>query len=150
MRSLFDAERVAEIQSRLQLLRPDDVPRWGVMVPAQALAHCSKGIEIAMGDLRPPRTRIGRLLGVFAKPLVVGNDNPMKKNSPTAPGQAVTDERDFDFEMLRLLKTIARFVTAGPEGCTTHPHSFLGRLTPDEWSVLMYKHLDHHLRQFGV
>jgi LPS sulfotransferase NodH len=45
---------------------------------------------------------------------------------------------------------IDRFVAAGPKGCTTHPHSFFGRLTAEEWAILMYKHLDHHLRQFGV
>lgn len=43
-----------------------------------------------------------------------------------------------------------RFAAAGPKGCTTHPHTFFGRLTPEEWATLMYKHLDHHLRQFGV
>ncbi len=47
-------------------------------------------------------------------------------------------------------RLIDRFATAGREGCTSHPHSFFGRLTPDEWAILMYKHLDHHLRQFGV
>jgi hypothetical protein len=45
---------------------------------------------------------------------------------------------------------IDRFVASGPAGCTNHPHSFFGRLTPEEWAILMYKHLDHHLRQFGV
>jgi transposase InsO family protein len=45
---------------------------------------------------------------------------------------------------------IDRFVAAGPKSCTTHPHSFFGPLTPEEWAILMYKHLDHHLRQFGV
>ena len=45
---------------------------------------------------------------------------------------------------------IARFAEAGPAGCTTHPHSFFGRMTPNEWAVLMYKHVDHHLRQFGA
>jgi transposase InsO family protein len=43
-----------------------------------------------------------------------------------------------------------RFARLGPEGCTKHPHSFFGRLTPQEWAMLMYKHVDHHLRQFGV
>jgi transposase InsO family protein len=42
------------------------------------------------------------------------------------------------------------FADAGPKGCTAHPHSLFGRLTPEEWATLMYKHVDHHLRQFGV
>jgi hypothetical protein len=62
----------------------------------------------------------------------------------------VRDERDLDTERQRLCKMIDRFAAAGPQGCTAHPHSFFGRLTPEEWSMWMYKHLDHHLQQFGV
>ena len=43
-----------------------------------------------------------------------------------------------------------RFVNGGPRVCTTHPHPFFGRLTPAEWAIQQYKHLDHHLRQFGA
>ena len=39
---------------------------------------------------------------------------------------------------------------AGPAGCTPHRHSFFGHMTPDEWAILMYEHLDHHPRQFGA
>ena len=49
----------------------------------------------------------------------------------------------------RLNTLIDRFSTAGPEGCTRTPHCFFGDLTPDEWAIGMYKHLDHHLRQFN-
>ena len=81
---------------------------------------------------------------------MLGNDEPMRRNSPTVETLKVRDERDLDRERARLVGLIERFASAGPAGCTTHPHSFFGRLTPDEWAVLMYKHLDHHLRQFGV
>ncbi|HJQ31271.1 MAG TPA: DUF1569 domain-containing protein [Pyrinomonadaceae bacterium] len=60
------------------------------------------------------------------------------------------DERELDTERRRLYGLIDRFVESGPEGCTAHPHSFFGPLTPQEWAVLMYKHMDHHLRQFGA
>jgi hypothetical protein len=53
-------------------------------------------------------------------------------------------------ERSRLRGLIDRFAAAGPSGCTTHPHTFFGPLTPDEWAELMYKHVDHHLRQFGA
>jgi hypothetical protein len=62
----------------------------------------------------------------------------------------VRNERDIEVERTRLSELIDRFVAGGPATCTTHPHSFFGRLTPEEWSMLMYKHLDHHLRQFGA
>ncbi|MGA8089229.1 MAG: hypothetical protein WCA10_18290 [Terracidiphilus sp.] len=68
------------------------------------------------------------------------------RNSPTIPGFAVTDHRDLATEREILSRTLDRFAAAGPVGCTTHPHSFFGRLTPAEWSHWMYK----HLQQFGV
>jgi hypothetical protein len=74
----------------------------------------------------------------------------MRRNSPTVPDLVIAEERDLDTERDRLTSLIDRFVAAGPAGCTTHPHSFFGRMTPREWAILMYKHLDHHLRQFGA
>jgi hypothetical protein len=150
MKNLFEAARVDEVKQRIAQLRPDSVRQWGTMNPAQALEHCSRGVETALGDKKPPRVFIGRILGPIVKPKVMGNDEPLRRNSPTAKILIVQDERDLETERTRLRWLIDRFVSAGPAGCTSHPHAFFGRLTPDEWAILMYKHLDHHLRQFGV
>jgi hypothetical protein len=150
MKNLFEAARVEEVKERMAQLRPDSERLWGKMNPAQALAHCSRGIELAVGDRIPPRLLLGRIIGRMVKPMALGNDEPMRRNSPTVKDLVVQDERDLGTERERLCGLIDRFAAAGPEGCTTHPHSFFGRLTPEEWATLMYKHLDHHLRQFGV
>lgn len=150
MKNLFEPATADEIQRRLDVLRPDSPRQWGKMNAAQAVAHLALGLEIAMGDIKPPRTLLGRLIGRFVKPLALGDDRPMQRNAPTVKGQAVTDARDFEAERRRAKALLDRFATGGPPVCTTHPHGFFGRLTPDEWSVLMYKHFDHHLRQFGV
>jgi hypothetical protein len=150
MSGLFDDLRANEVQRRLSLLRPDSVRQWGTMTPAQMLAHCAGALEMASGDRIPPRLLLGRIIGWLVKPLVFGNAAPLRRNSPTAKDLVVRDERDLDTERRRLQALIERFAAGGPAGCTTHPHSFFGRLTPQEWSVLMYKHLDHHLRQFGA
>jgi len=84
------------------------------------------------------------------KPFVFRNEDPLRKNSPTAKSLIVTDQRDLGKERERLSGLIDKFAAGGPAKCTKNPHSFFGRLTPEEWSILMYKHLDHHLRQFGV
>jgi hypothetical protein len=150
MNNLFEAARVKEVKQRMAQLRPNSERLWGQMNPAQALAHCSRGIELAVGDRTPPRALLGRIIGRMVKPLALGNDEPMRRNSPTVKELVVQDERDLGTERERLCELIDRFAASGPEGCTTHPHSFFGRLTPEEWATLMYKHLDHHLRQFGV
>jgi hypothetical protein len=150
VRNLFDASAVEEIKRRAALLRPDSARQWGRMNAAQAIAHCSAGLEWAVGDRIPPRMFMGRIIGRFVKPLVMRDNEPMRRNSPTARDLVVQNERDLGIERERMSRLIDRFAAAGPEGCTSHPHSFFGRLTPEEWAILMYKHLDHHLRQFGV
>ena len=150
MKHLFDAARVEEVQARMAQLRSESAALWGTMNPAQALAHCALGLEWAVGDRIPPRMWLGRIMGRMVKPMVLGNDTPMRRNSPTAKDLVVQDARDLSTERERLRSLIDRFAAAGPAGCTTHPHSFFGRLTPEEWAILSYKHLDHHLRQFGA
>lgn len=150
MKNLFEAARVEEVKARLAQLRPDTTRLWGRMSPAQAVAHCAAAMELAVGDRVAPRMFVGRIIGTVVKPMLLGNEDPMRRNSPTVKDLVVRDERDLGMERERLCRLIDRFAASGPAGCTTHPHAFFGRLTADEWATLMYKHLDHHLRQFGV
>jgi hypothetical protein len=150
MKNLFEPSRVEEVKGRLSQLRPDSERLWGKMDPAQALAHCSLAIGMAEGKIAPPRILMGRLLGPLAKRSVITKGEPIRRNAMTEKSCVVADERDFAAESWRLLEAIDRFAAGGPAICTKHPHFFFGRLTPVEWSTLMYQHLDHHLRQFGV
>jgi Protein of unknown function (DUF1569) len=150
MKNVYEAATLEEVKKRIARLKQDSERQWGKMSPAQALAHCSKAIEISEGKRFPPRILIGRLLGPVAKKSLIAKGEPMRRNSMTEKSCVVADERDFAVERQRLLESIDRFVAAGPEGCTKHPHFFLGPMTPAEWAALTYQHLDHHLRQFGA
>jgi hypothetical protein len=151
MQNLFEATTVTSVRERLGQLRPDSPRQWGSMNAAQTVAHCSMALEMALGDTIPLRASLSlRIIGRMVKPLAVGDDKPIRRNAPTTKNLIVQDERDLTTEKQRLHGLINRFAAAGPAGCTTHPHSFFGPLTPEQWAVLMYKHLDHHLRQFGV
>jgi hypothetical protein len=150
MKNLFDAATAADVKLRLARLRPDSKRLWGKMNAPQVVAHCSAGLDMATGDILPPRMMIGRLIGGIIKRLALGNDEPMRPNSPTVPLLMVSNERDLDAERTGLRDRIDRFVAKGASGVTKHPHPFFGSLTPEQWAELMYKHLDHHLRQFGV
>jgi len=150
MKNLFEETTVNEVQERVARLSANSSRQWGKMNAAQMLAHCALSMEWAVGDRMPPRMFLGRIIGGIVKPMVLKDDAPMKRNSPTSKDLVVQDERDLGRERERLCGLIDRFGAAGPKGCTTHPHSFFGRMKPDEWAILMYKHLDHHLRQFGV
>jgi Protein of unknown function (DUF1569) len=151
MKNLFEAPRQEEVKERLARLRPDSQRQWGSMEPATMLAHCTAGIEMAVGE-RPcsPRILLGRLLSPIAKRSLLVKGEPMRRNSKTDKTVLVTGQFDFETERQRLLKKIDRFATDGPTICTKNPHFFFGELTPVEWSALVYQHLDHHLRQFGA
>ena len=148
MKNLFEAATVEEVKGRLAQLKPDSERVWGKMNLAQALAHCSAAMEMAVGERTPPRILIGRLLGRFAKKSMIVNEKPMPRNVGTDKSLVVSDERDFVVERQRLREFVDRFAAGGPGGCTRHPHFFFGPLTPEEWAALMYQHLEHHLRQF--
>jgi len=149
MKSLYQAEAVHEIIGRIDMLQPTTQRKWGKMEVAQMLAHCSAALEVAVGQKFPPRLFIGKILGSLLKPSY-SNEKPFPKNSPTDKSFIVSDKRVFLEEKERLIKLINQFVNGGEIACTTHPHSFFGNLTPQEWSKGMYKHLDHHLRQFDA
>jgi hypothetical protein len=151
MKNLFDAAVANQVKTRLGKLEPQSERRWGKMTAAQMLAHCSVSMRWAVGEALPEKgTLPARLIGRLVKPMVFRNEDPLRKNSPTAKSLIVEDERDFGKERERLSKLIEKFTAGGTAGCTKNPHSFFGKLTPEEWAILMYKHLDHHLRQFGV
>jgi hypothetical protein len=150
MKNLFEAATAAEIKERIGRLGPSCLRQWGKMSAAQAMAHCATTMEWAVGDSFAPRVFAGRILGPLVKSKVLKDDAPMRRNTPTAKSLVVADERDLGKERQRLCSLIDRFSAGGPQGCTKHAHTFFGPLTPEEWARLMYKHLDHHLRQFGV
>ncbi len=149
MKNIFQPEALEEIKQRINNLQPNTQRQWGKMEVAQMMAHCSAALEVAAGQKFPPRIFIGRLLGPFIKSVFL-NDKPLKRNTPTDKSFLVIDQRNFEKEKARLINLATQFSAGGEAKCTTHPHSFFGKLTPGEWGIGMYKHLDHHLRQFGV
>jgi len=149
MKNLFESEAVDEVIGRIDSLQPSTQRQWGKMDVAQMMAHCSACLDMASGKLNPPRILIGRIIGPFVKP-VYTNEKPFSPNSPTDKKLVISDVRDFARERERLKDCVREFHQGGTVKCTRHPHPFFGALTPAEWSRGMYKHLDHHLRQFGA
>jgi len=149
VKNLFEPSSATEIRQRIERLGPDSEKQWGVMTAAQMLAHCSAWMEMAAGLNNPPRSFVGRIFGKMAKKSILGEE-PIRPSMPTEKSLIVQDEREFIAEQRRLLDWVERFSAGGPDQCTSHPHCFFGYMTPLEWAVMGYKHLDHHLRQFGA
>ena len=53
---MFDPATAKQVKERFEKLNTDSPRQWGKMSPAQAMAHCSVGVEMALGDFRPPRS----------------------------------------------------------------------------------------------
>lgn len=138
-----------EIINRIDKLNPNSQAQWGKMNIAQILAHCSAFQDIAMGYSTPERSWLGIFIGNLVKPIFY-NEKPLAQNLSTIPDILIVDEKDFVAEKEKLKQKIIIFSKNGPEKTTTFPHPFFGKLTPEQWGKGIYKHLDHHLKQFGV
>lgn len=149
MNSLFDPVQSDDIIGRINKLSPSSVPLWGKMNVSQMLAHCQRPLEVAMGEHQLKRNLFGILFGKMAKKTLV-SDKPYKRGLPTAPSFIIKDDRDFEKEKSRLVQLISRFSSGGKSVLTPHPHPFFGPMTVEEWDKSQWKHLDHHLQQFGV
>jgi hypothetical protein len=149
MKSLFDRATAEQVKRRMEKLTAETPRLWGTMTPSRMFAHCSVGMEVSLGDKIMRQDLIGKLIGKLVKRRMLGSGQ-MGKSLPTDKAYVVLDDRDLELERQRLVGFIDRFQTGGPEACTKGPHSFFGKMTPEEWSTLNYLHLDHHLQQFEV
>jgi len=139
MANLFDPGARKSIFDRLAKLRADSPRQWGKMDCGQALAHCSVALEAGTGDKPRKQMMIGKIFAPFVRKGILG-DKEFSKNSPTDPTFVVTSEKDFENERRRLTDLVNRFCELGRENAARQSHSFLGRMTGDDWGVMMYKH----------
>lgn len=149
MTSLFEAAGREALVARIRALRPEQGPQWGTMNSAQMLAHCRVPLESACSDTPMKRSFLGLLLGRLVKNSAVG-PKPFKQGLPTDTRFLVETPEGFGEERDALVQALETFGQRGPAPLEGSVHPFFGRLTPEEWDALMVKHLDHHLRQFGV
>lgn len=149
MKTLFHHADRESIRQRLGALHPGSARQWGKMNASQMLAHCGQALETGTGDRPMKQKFLGKLLTPFIRSSVLG-EKPFGRNAPTDPTFVVADERDFEAERQRLLTLIDRLAQRGPSAAATQTHAFFGKLSGEEWGQLMYKHIDHHLQQFGM
>mgnify|MGYP000483429911 CR=1 FL=1 len=148
--SIFLPETHAAMMARLDTLAPSTPRLWGSMTPAQMLAHVNVSYEYTFGERTDTPPWIMRMmLKIFMRSLLVG-EKPYAKNSRTAPSMVMKDAKDFAVEMKRLKNYMQRIYDEGESAWDGRKQVTLGVLTSKEWSNLYWKHLDHHLRQFGV
>ncbi|TAH24947.1 MAG: DUF1569 domain-containing protein [Cytophagales bacterium] len=148
--NIFKKETCEILIQRIEKLTPITNNEWGKMNVSQMLAHCNVTYEMAFEDIHPkPNFLMEIILKLFVKNSVV-NEVPYKKESPTAPAFIIKNEKNFENEKERLKKYILKSQELGENYFDGKPSLSFGKLTKTEWNNLLYKHLDHHLKQFGV
>jgi len=150
MKNIFDPKTTNELIVRINALNPDTPALWGKMSVDQMLAHCIVAYDMAFTDKYPkPNAFIRFFLKTFVKNGVV-NENPYPKNSRTAPAFIISDRRNFEKEKGRLISYLEQARDLGSSYFEGKESLSFGPISAGEWNNLFYKHLDHHLTQFGV
>lgn len=148
--SVFQENIVNELKERIEKVTPSTKPIWGKMNATQMLAHCNVTYEYAFDERKDsPNFLVKIMLKKFVKPIVV-SEQPYKKDSKTAPAFIITDERNFDKEKQRLYTYMDNVLKKGTSFFEGKESVSFGVLNAIEWNNMFYKHLDHHLQQFGV
>ena len=151
MNSLFSDEGVRQLKYRITTLKPDSKGQWGKMDVAQMLAHCQAPLNVGIGGHELPKYNFFlRAIGRMVKNKLVKDDKPFKHSQPTDKSFVVGDKRDFEIEKTKLMEAVDKFSALGKSGKLKGAHPFFGKLSQAEWDKLQWKHLDHHLRQFGA
>lgn len=148
--NIFTEPVVHQLSGRINKLTSGTQPVWGKMNVAQMLAHCNVAFELAYDNIHPRPNAFARfILKAFVKKMVVG-EKPYARNIRTAPIFLMTTEKEFNKEKERLLNYLQKTKVLGEAAFEGKENHGFGKMTASEWNNLFYKHLDHHLTQFGV
>lgn len=150
MKNIWNHHEFSTILGRIEKLTANTQPLWGKMSVGQMLAHCNVTYEMVYESKHAkPNAFVKTILKFLVKKTVV-NEKPYKKNGQTGPQFIIKETRDFEKEKHRLIAHLKKTLELGEkhfEG--KESHSF-GALNSREWNNMFYKHLDHHLSQFGA
>lgn len=147
---VWQNDTVSQLCARISSIAVDTKPLWGKMNAAQMMAHCCIPYEQALGiNTNKPPLMMRLALRMFFKKTLT-NQVPYKQNLPTAPAFIMPVDSVFLENQERLLQRVREFAALGRDAFEGREQMSLGPLTAAEWNNLIYKHIDHHLRQFGV
>ncbi|MBK9734034.1 MAG: DUF1569 domain-containing protein [Saprospiraceae bacterium] len=148
--NIFTKEVTDGLIHRINLLQETTKPIWGKMTVSQMLAHCSVTYEMVYDDIHPkPNALMAIILKILVKKRVV-NESPYPHNLKTAPQFIIKGDKDFSTEKNRLIMYLNKTMELGEKYFDGKKSHSFGKLHKIEWNNMFYKHLNHHLTQFGV
>jgi uncharacterized protein DUF1569 len=144
---LNERDRTALI-SRMQTLTASSTARWGKMNVAGMLQHLRLSARMALGEL-PVVSVNKRPFQMFPLKHLLLYVLPFPKGAPTATELYPDGVASFDEEREIVVKYLDQ-IGAGPQEGIGPAHPLFGPMSWSEWGVVTYKHVDHHLKQFGA
>jgi len=149
MNSIYNKASNEALIARINSLTPESKSIWGKMSVDQMLVHCKLATDVAFGKQDLKINFLIKLLGkILKKKVFYGGE--MSKNSPTPKEFIITGHHDLEKVKAELIVNISRFASEGKKSIKTMNHPFWGKMTYQDWDALLWKHTDHHLKQFGV
>ncbi len=150
MSTILDKSTSEIIIQRVRNLTEYSEARWGKMDVVQMLVHCNESSKMAIGTKKLKRMFLGRIFGRMVLKKALKDNTPIKKNSPTVPGLIVKSRKNFSKEKDDFIRVLSTLGMMKIEDFNDKVHPFFGKMTGKEWGLLMFKHFDHHLKQFGA
>jgi hypothetical protein len=147
MKSIFDDTTKNEVIDRIALLNEKSEGKWGKMTVGQMAWHCQYPLKLAIEN-KVSSKRGNLLVQLFFKKSMY-NDKAWRKNLPTAPQLKAKELKNFNDE-IKILQQLTLETHELKSRALWNPHPFFGSFTKEQWGQMQYKHLDHHLTQFGV
>ncbi len=147
MPTVWDSVVRASLVSRARTLTPQHTATWGKFSVAAMMAHLNDALRMAVGDLDVAGKAPSFLAWPPVRYLFI-HVLPMPKGAPTVPGLIARSSSADLAQEQQAFQALCEAVGKRETMAASHPA--FGRLTRDDWGVLIHKHSDHHLRQFGV
>lgn len=148
MKTVFDKATREELINRINTLNENSKPEWGKMNVYQMLKHCVLCEEMYLGKREYKRAFMGRLFGRIALKNLLKDETPMGRNAPTSPHFVIKESNgDVDSEKKKWITLIEEYSHFSNDNFV---HWFFGKMTKEQVGYFVYKHSDHHLRQFNA
>jgi hypothetical protein len=147
MKTIWNDTDRRELEERLNRLTPDTRPQWGKFTAPQLVVHLADSLHMALGELpvasKNLPIRYPPLKQLFLYVL------PFPKGVPTSPELIARAPGPWDAGVAEIRTLLMQMATRDPN-VEWPDHPAFGRMRRKDWGVLVYRHMAHHFRQFGV
>ena len=153
MTSIADPRALGVLVGRLQLVRPETPRHWGTLTAGEMLCHLGDAHEFVLGTRTPPETATAGeprpLLKWAALYAPIRWPKGAKTRAGVDPRREGSRPVEFESDRGRAISTLELLARAEPRTLTAH-HFRFGPMSAADWHRWAYRHVAHHLRQFGV